>query len=478
MIFSSVEFLLFLTFVLAIFWGTLGRLREPASFRPQHLFLLLASYYFYMSWNAVLILLIVFSTLVDYVLGARIHASTCLRRRRTLLILSLVINLGLLALFKYANFFIDNTNAVLGMFSMRVPFVVDIILPVGISFFTFQSMSYTIDIYRRELQPARSFTDFALFVSFFPQLVAGPIVRASQFLPQLDRPRRPGDIDIDRGLNYLLLGLVKKVLISDWLSTIADPLFANPLEYNGLGVWMGVIAYTLQIYCDFSGYSDMAIGTAALLGYRLPDNFNMPYLSRNISEFWSRWHISLSTWLRDYLYIPLGGNRFGHLLTLRNLLVVMFLGGLWHGAQWTFVAWGCAHGLALVVHKEFRRRFPLDQSRRLSPAGIALGWLGTMIFVCATWVLFRAPSFETARILLTKMAFLDNSGSSPASPVLALCLVIVVLSHLAGVRMFGGGGAGFPHVRLPFRAFGYAVVALVLLLLAPSGARPFIYFQF
>ncbi|HET6277689.1 MAG TPA: MBOAT family O-acyltransferase, partial [Candidatus Polarisedimenticolia bacterium] len=295
MVFSSVEFLLFFAFVLAIFWGMLGRPGKPASCRPQHLFLLLASFYFYMSWNAVLIVLILFSTLVDYLLAARIHASTCPRRRRTLLILSLVINLGLLGLFKYANFFIDNTNAVLGMFSLRVPFVVDILLPVGISFFTFQSMSYTIDVYRRELQPARSFADFALFVSFFPQLVAGPIVRASQFLPQLDRPRRPGDIDIAHGLNYLLLGLVKKLLISDWLSTIADPLFANPLEYNGLGAWMGVIAYTLQIYCDFSGYSDMAIGTAALLGYRLPDNFNMPYLSRNISEFWSRWHMSLST---------------------------------------------------------------------------------------------------------------------------------------------------------------------------------------
>ncbi|HET6278738.1 MAG TPA: MBOAT family O-acyltransferase, partial [Candidatus Polarisedimenticolia bacterium] len=179
-----------------------------------------------------------------------------------------------------------------------------------------------------------------------------------------------------------------------------------------------------------------------------------------------------------YLYIPLGGNRLGRLLTLRNLLVVMFLGGLWHGAQWTFVAWGCAHGLALVVHKEFRRLVPLDEARRRSPAGIALGWLGTMIFVCATWVLFRSPTFETARILLAKMAFVDNTGSAPASPILALCLVIVVLAHCAGVRMFDGRGAGFPHVRLPFRATGYAVVAVVLLLLAPSGARPFIYFQF
>jgi alginate O-acetyltransferase complex protein AlgI len=206
----------------------------------------------------------------------------------------------------------------------------------------------------------------------------------------------------------------------------------------------------------------------------------MPYLSRNISEFWSRWHISLSSWLRDYLYIPLGGNRLGRLLTLRNLLVVMFLGGLWHGAQWTFVAWGCAHGLALVVHKEFRRRFPLDRSRERTPAGIAIAWLGTMVFVCSTWVLFRAPSFETARILLAKMAFLDNYGSAPASPILAVCLAIVVLSHLAGARMFAGGHGQpeFPALRLPFRAAGYAIVVLILMLLAPTGARPFIYFQF
>ncbi len=481
MTFSSPEFLLFLPVVLTIHWFVLGAFEEVRRSRYRRLFLLAASYYFYMSWNAELALLLLLSTLIDYLAGAWIHATTSPFKRKALLIVSLASNLGLLGVFKYANFFLDNVDSVIKVLGMRSDFAVDVILPVGISFYTFQSMSYTIDVYRDRLEPAGSFSDFALFVSFFPQLVAGPIVRASEFIPQLARRVRLSEVNLRRGVNYLLMGLTKKLLIADWLSTIADPVFASPSAYNPIGIWVGVVAYAVQIYCDFSGYSDMATGSAALFGYSFPDNFNMPYVAKNIAEFWTRWHISLSTWLRDYLYIPLGGNRRGRLMTYRNLLIVMFLGGLWHGARWTFVAWGVLHGLALVLHKEYRRHYPLPVvgSVRLAPIRAGISWLSTMLFVCFTWVLFRSPSFGTAKVFIAKMLLLRTDGAAAAYPMFIVCVLVVVGAHLLGLRRF----SPFlqferPLARAWIETLGYAAVIFLLLLFAPEGTEPFIYFQF
>src|SRR5262245_23941043 len=334
----------------AFFAAVLAGLKLMPTRSARQLLLLVANAVFYGSGTTWHLLVLAAPALVDYACAVRIEDARDARERRRWLLVSLVSNLGLLAYFKYANFFVDNVAALFGVSAAPL----DIALPVGISFFTFKTMSYTIDVYRREIPACRSLWRYAMFVSFFPELVAGPIVRASIFLPQMDRPLALRWRRTAAGLQIVLLGLAKTLLIADRLAVFSDALFASPGAFSPATVAAAVVAYSLQIYCDFSGYSDMAIGVARVIGFDLPENFDMPYLSVSITEFWRRWHMTLSRWLRDYLYIPLGGNRCGAIRTYVNLIVTMLLGGLWHGANWTFVAWGLWHGIGRATHKLWR----------------------------------------------------------------------------------------------------------------------------
>lgn len=435
--------------------------------------LLLASWYFYASWNWHYLGLILFSTGFDYWIGQR-FAHTPNRKR--LIVISVVVNLGVLALFKYANFLISSSNDLANAMGMGVQFsALDVLLPVGISFYTFQSMSYTIDVYRGELAPRRSLLDYALFIAFFPQLVAGPIVRASEFFAELDHPKRLPWKEISYALILIALGFVKKVVLADSLAAWADPIWAAVAVREPAYVLAAIYSFAFQIYFDFSGYTDIAIGIALLFGFRFPQNFNYPYVATSLQDFWRRWHMTLSRWLRDYLYIPLGGNRFGPTRTQVNLLLTMLLGGLWHGASWNFVIWGGIHGLWLAIERLLLFRIPGWNSPHLSV--VLLRWFLTFHVVCFAWIFFRAPDLATSLLVLDKLGeLLSNLSSLDRVNTLLLGLIILLLLHVAGNR-YGlkrriGEGPLWLHS-------GVIVGALVVLyLFAPSQATPFLYFQF
>lgn len=478
MIFSTTIFLAFFTFVFIVYWFFLGLVKDGDNrLKARILFLLLASYYFYMSWNPTFILLILFSTLVDYFAGREIHSTSSKRKKRLFLIISLVVNLGFLAYFKYTNFFLDTINQITGS-----NYFLNIILPVGISFYTFQSMCYTIDIYYGKMKPSKDFFEFSLYVSFFPQLVAGPIVRAKDFIPQLKVNQFFRQINFQLAANYFIMGLVKKVLIADNMAPISDAIFADPAQYGTLATWVGVMAYAIQIYCDFSGYSDMAIGVAALLGFKLMENFNMPYIATNITEFWRKWHISLSTWLRDYLFIPLGGSRGTRAMYHRNLMITMLLGGLWHGASWNFVVWGGMHGAALILHKLYK----VNISDKIRLGNISsklynsISWAVTMAFVCVTWVFFRAQTFgDSWQVIKNMFLFKESVGYSvPAGFLLLLTLVFV--GHFFGAKFFDKIENDQGHLfRKPYiQAVLWGVAIFVVLLFGQDDNQAFIYFQF
>jgi len=389
--FNSVEF--------ATFFSVVFLLYLVVSHEWQNRLLLAASYLFYAAWDWRFLSLILISTAVDYTCAIRIHASQG-RRRRLFLIASMVTNLGILSLFKYFNFFSDSLIGFLGLFGLHAtPCTLNIILPVGISFYTFQTMGYTIDVYRRRMEPQRRFGVFALFVAFFPQLVAGPIERASRLLPQITTRRHVTSEKLGRGAFLILYGLFQKIVVADNLAPVVDQVFGGPVPGNALHILLAVYAFAVQIFCDFAGYSNIARGVAACLGFDLMVNFHSPYFAVNPVEFWKRWHISLSSWLRDYLYIPLGGNRGGTLLTLRNLALTMLLGGLWHGARWTFVLWGAYHGLLLVAHRlyvQLTSGLSDERSARLRHVWTACKWAVFFHLVCLGWIFFRAQSTAEA----------------------------------------------------------------------------------
>ncbi len=395
MLFNTIEFWLFFGIVLVLFYSV--------PFRFGKLVLLVASYYFYMRWDPRFALLILASTVLDYFLGIAISTGSPTKKRR-LLIVSIAANLSILGFFKYYNFFISSFATLFGVSEQSV--ILQIVLPVGISFYTFKSMSYTIDVYHGWLKPVYNFLDYALFVVFFPELVAGPIVRADVFFPQLFDWKSPTALARQSAIYLIIFGLIKKMVFADRFASIADEYFGHLHAHPGaVAAWTGVGAFALQIFFDFSGYTDIARGCALLLGFKFPLNFARPYLATSITEFWKRWHMSLSQWLRDYLYIPLGGNRFGKWLTYRNLMLTMLLGGLWHGASWTFVLWGGYQGALLLGHRVFTqsvaktRAAGLWESRLLVPAKLAL----TMVFVLIGWVFFRAVSFHDSTYVLQQM---------------------------------------------------------------------------
>ncbi|MBN2021467.1 MAG: MBOAT family protein [Pirellulales bacterium] len=467
MLFSQLVFLFFLAAVLLFLLVVRGN-------RARKLFLLAASYYFYAYWDWRFCSLLLISTLVDFWVGQGLKATADPRRRRALLMCSLVVNLGLLGFFKYFNFFIESLQVALAPLGWRLE-TLDIILPVGISFYTFQTLSYTIDVYRGRLKTCDDFWDFALFVSFFPQLVAGPIVRAADFLPQLESTRPLTRERFFLGSRQFIYGLVKKVLLADQLAQVSDFTFDNLGAFDGWTTWVGVLCYAGQIYCDFSGYTDMAIGCARALGYDLCPNFNHPYVATSVTEFWRRWHISLSTWLRDYLYIPLGGNRKGVRRTYVNLMVTMLLGGLWHGAAWTFLFWGGFHGVALVIDKRLR---VFD---RLASAGLPaklLGWAYTMLVVTVAWVFFRAQSFGDAWTCVREMFDVVHFGEGVhwISTRAAICLPVIVVTHAISATRWKHLPE-LPADRWYTPAILFFLIWLVLLF-RPEAFTPFVYFQF
>jgi alginate O-acetyltransferase complex protein AlgI len=471
--FCSQKFFLFFLVLFGLYWMLPWR-------RLRVLLLLAASFYFYASWNKWLALLICVSTLLDYLLALAIERSTAPWLRKQLLCVSLFANLGLLCYFKYANFFLLSLNDALKVAGMSAFFrPLNVLLPVGISFYTFEAINYIVDVYRRRIRAERNLGDFMLFILFFPHLIAGPIVRARDFLPQIKRPKRWSWARMYLGTGYFLMGLVKKLAIADRMAEYVDPVFADPSTYRGSAIVFAVIAYSIQIYCDFSGYSDMALGTAHMLGYKLSRNFNMPYLAVNISDFWHRWHISLSSWLRDYLFIPLGGSRGKRWQTARNLLITMTLGGLWHGASWTFVFWGVLHGSLLVVHRAFRD-FSKDRPRLEAGLKSVPGTLSRMLltFTCVAvgWVFFRATTFGTAFTLLHRVLVWHNGQGTPI-PFLNLRWTLLFLCTCHAIAYWVPWRKLW-RVPAPIQGFVYAAALVLAQVLAPDTGKVFIYFQF
>jgi alginate O-acetyltransferase complex protein AlgI len=462
-LFPTVQFAIFFPVVLALSWALMSR---PRLWKP---FILLASYVFYASASWRFCLLLAGVTVGNQLAALLISRTEEERRRRLLVGAAVVLDLAALGVFKYYSFFAQQTSALLGDLGLGVPYpLVTIALPVGISFFTFQAISYVVDVKRRVVEPA-SLLDAAVYLSFFPHLVAGPIVRAREFLPQLASPRDPNRVAVGAGVSLIALGLIKKVLIADYLARVlVDPVFAVPQAYGGPDVLLAAYGYTAQIYCDFSGYTDMAIGLALLMGFVFPQNFRSPYRATGFRDFWRRWHMTLSRFLRDFLYIPLGGNRGGRLLTYRNLMITMILGGLWHGAAWTFVLWGAFHGLGLVAEHALGGRLKLPGWLR---------WLGTFHLVVFGWILFRSQSLGLLGTFLSRLG-------APGAPTLASATVILAIVVVIGLQLLPTGP--LQAIQLSFERLRPVALAVMLTLViafvgatVPSqGVPPFIYFRF
>jgi D-alanyl-lipoteichoic acid acyltransferase DltB (MBOAT superfamily) len=476
MLFNSLAFLIFLPIVLAIYYA-LPR-------RGQNVFLLLASYFFYGWWDWRFCSLLFISTIIDYFCGLAMENSEDPKHRKRVLTVSLCANLGILGFFKYFNFFTESAAELLGKLGMQAsPFLLDIALPVGISFYTFQTLSYTLDIYRRQMKPTRDFLSFALFVSYFPQLVAGPIERALRLLPQIEAKRHVTGYHILSGFWLILLGYFKKVAIADAVAPFVNNVYNDPGSAGGAALLGATYLFALQIYGDFSGYSDIARGTSRLMGIELMVNFRQPYLAKNPSELWRRWHISLSSFLRDYLYIPLGGNRKGEGRTYVNLMTTMLLGGLWHGAAWTFVVWGGLHGLYLAAHRALTGSQP--GSRRVNFAlGHGLGerllGVGKMLLmfnlVCLTWIFFRGNSLADS-ITITTHIFTDFLGGDMTN--LFRFAIFGTLMLLLDVAQEGLRTDEPAPVFLPAPVAGVLAALLFAALFIFGGTgSAFIYFQF
>jgi alginate O-acetyltransferase complex protein AlgI len=494
MLFCSWKFARFFFVVFAVYWLIpWRRLRLRLPLPGQRAFVLTgdevriawlvaASFYFYAAWNAWLALLICGTTLMDYFIALLLEALDRPRLRRGLLLFSLVANLGVLTYFKYVNFFLESFYDALGWAHAPDRPLLNILLPVGISFYTFEAINYTVDVYRRKVRAERNPIHLLFFILFFPHLIAGPIVRARDFLPQIGRRKRWSWGRLQLGGELFLLGLLKKWVVADQLAGYADPVFSDPAGYSTGANWLGLLAFTIQVYCDISGYSDMALGLAHAFGYKLAQNFNMPYLAVNVADYWRRDHISLSTWLRDYLFIPLGGSRGTGRQTARNFLITMTLGGLWHGASWNFCLWGLLHGLFLTIHRSFHKfctaRPRLDGLLQSVP-GTAVRMALTFFCIYQGFVLFRATTFGTAATMMHRL-WVPADGPGIMHPFgYGFFWAIVtgfVLFHVAAV----GRWWEKLSVRLPSPVLSSAyVLALVLcMVLAPLNEKPFIYFQF
>ncbi len=481
MLFNSIDFAVFLPIVFGIYWA-IGNLRV------QNFFLLLASFVFYGWWDIRFLSLLILSTCIDFFIGRFLHYSNDEYKRKILLFISIFSNLGILAFFKYFNFFIDNLTIAFSFFGMPFHFgSLEIILPVGISFYTFQTMSYTIDIYRRRMQPTSDLIAFSAYVSFFPQLVAGPIERAKNLLPQFFIKRH---FDYSQAVNaskQILWGFLKKLVIADNCATLADTFFNHHSDYTGSALLLGAFFFTFQIYGDFSGYSDIAIGVARLFGFELMKNFSFPYFSRDLAEFWRRWHISLSTWFRDYVYIPLGGNQGSTWVKLRNIFIIFILSGCWHGANWTYVVWGLLHALFFVPLLIFgKNRQHLDVvsfEKKLPSFKEVVSMMSTFIIVMLLWIFFRSDSLSTAMAILDKIfsftlftiPVFEQDGLALSTLILILFFTLVEWSgrtHAFAIEYTFSTASR--SIRWTFYGF---LIALIGLFMQTNGS-PFIYFQF
>ncbi|MEM8807728.1 MAG: MBOAT family O-acyltransferase [Cyanobacteria bacterium P01_G01_bin.38] len=472
--FASLEFFAFLLIVYGLYF--------LFSHRRQNLLLLVASYYFYGSWDWRFLSLIWISTVLDFFLGKRIHKTNHPQRRKYLLIISLVVNLGILGFFKYFGFFAESLSDSLKIFGFQPDWLtLNVLLPVGISFYTFQTLSYTIDIYRGKLKPVNNILDFALFVAFFPQLVAGPIERASHFLPQVTSKRLITLDKTARGCFLILFGLFKKVAIADGVATSVDAIYNSTGVVGTLDIILATYLFAIQIYCDFSGYSDIARGVAKLLGFDLMVNFEAPFFAVNPSDFWRRWHISLSTWLRDYLYIPLGGNRHGTCKTYRNLMLTMVLGGLWHGAAWNFIYWGVYQGAILCIHRLIAGAKPTIRTVQTFGDGLrrSVMIVGFFQIVCYGWLLFRASSWNQIYAFTDRLFFhpMWTSPVIPDPPLAAIAgIALLFITDLA--HYLSDKAKVYRLWPIQVRAALYAALITVLLMGLTNTGTTFIYFQF
>jgi alginate O-acetyltransferase complex protein AlgI len=471
MLFNSLEYACLLVGAIACSWLFVKRHRLRVAL------LLAASYVFYASWNAKYVALLFFSSSLDFFVGRFLGKTQNKIKRKLLLGASVVVNLGILCVFKYFNFFTVEAAALLRELGINAnASQLNVLLPVGISFYTFLTLSYTIDVYRRQLAPCKSYFEYLLYVSFFPQLLAGPITRARVLLPQIARKPALTAENGSRAIYRICIGLVKKVAIADFLGAhIVDPVFSNPEMYSSIEALLAAYAYTFQIYADFSAYSDIAIGAAALLGFKIPENFDSPYRAASLREFWQRWHISLSTWLRDYLYIPLGGSRSGSFRVYANLMITMLLGGLWHGAAMTFVAWGVLHGAALVVTRIVQRAVGgfWKPSKALRAVGVFL----TFHVVAAGWVLFRADSFEAVLKVFESIGSFDFEAANVSWPLL-LALGVAILTHWIPEEWMERSRRLFHAAPAALQAALLIAAVLLVRQIARADIAPFIYFQF
>ncbi len=478
MLFNSLDFAVFLPMVFILHW-----LVSKKGCRYQNLILVVASYVFYGWWDWRFLLLIVFSTIVDYSVGLSLSKEDHVKKRKALLLTSVFVNLGLLGFFKYYNFFIDNYTTVFSFFGSKIqPNSLEIILPVGISFYTFQTLSYTIDVYRRKLEPTKDFIAFSVFVSFFPQLVAGPIERATQLLPQFYKKRSFNYNQAKEGLYLIIWGLFKKMVIADTCAKYANDIFSKYESMNSLSLLLGAIYFAFQIYGDFSGYSDIAIGTSRLFGVDLMKNFKYPYFSRDIAEFWRRWHISLSTWFRDYLYIPLGGSKGTRWMNLRNVFIIFLVSGFWHGANWTFIVWGglnAIYFMPLLLANKNRRHLNDVALERIFPSFREfMAMLSTFLLTTLSWVFFRSNTVNEAFMYLKRLfSFNFNGGMqylaieryAPELMILIICFLFVEWHSRTKEHPF------FDKLRY----FKLMLILLGIITLGNySSVNDFIYFQF
>lgn len=474
MLFNSFIFFIFLGVILPIFYILPSK-------QSKNIFLLFTSYLFYGYWDLRFCSLLAISTLIDYYIGKQLFKTRDSKKRKFLLVISLCVNLGILGFFKYFNFFVDSFQDISQNFGYNIDYLhLNILLPVGISFYTFQTLSYTIDIYRKRLKPTNNFIDFALFVAFFPQLVAGPIERAKSLLPQLSKKLKPNKDQINQGIALIIFGLFKKVLIGDTAGRFVDNIFGNLEYYKSIEILSALILFSVQIYADFSGYTSIARGTAKLLGVELMKNFKQPYLSRNITEFWRRWHISLSSWLRDYLYISLGGNRLGRFRTYINLMTTMLLGGLWHGASWNFVIWGGLHGAFLSIHKliNINKRIDSSNMKSLNIKSI-FNIIITFILVLITWLFFRSTSWDTTQLFISKLLYWEPSEYSLLFVTISITYILITLIF----DLIEYATKSHTYIlKLKSNGIKYGILCtlfvITLIYMFQAEPLPFIYFQF
>jgi alginate O-acetyltransferase complex protein AlgI len=486
MLFNSVNFLIFLPIVFTLYWLVAVR-----GLRFQNILLLCANYFFYASWDYRFLFLLIFSTFLDYYSGIKISEAPSQKLKKVWLWISITINLGFLGVFKYFNFFVDSFANGLSLLGVQVNlWTLNMILPVGISFYTFHGLSYIIDIYKSKIKPERNFIDYSVFVSFFPLLVAGPIERAQHLLPQIKEAKKFNYSKAVDGLRQIVWGLFKKIVIADNCGEYASVIFNNPGQYSGSTVFVGVLFFSFQIYCDFSGYSDIALGTARLFGVELLRNFSFPYFSRDVAEFWRRWHISLTTWFRDYLYIPLGGNAGSRWVTIRNVFIVFLVSGLWHGANWTFVIWGALNALfilPLILLGKNRDNLDVVASKKLFPSFNELvRIIFTFGLINFAWIFFRARDLNEAFVIVSKLFSVElfrvpqwsAFASATTHPLITICLLLLfVLMEWLGREQ----SHTLHYIALKWpRPLRYALYyVLVACIFSLSGInQEFIYFQF